>query len=162
MKYLILLCLLAMPAAAQVNMSWEQPTEQLVCTQSEPIQGLQGVRIWRLVAEIADPAETEFVITGLGEGEYTFAATAYQADSESILTKQISTLVGAPQVINTAAKVPVRTSNAHILVVAGTVPLGTECLSDQTLNGHNIVPAVAVTWSGTVSSVTAYAECGYL
>jgi hypothetical protein len=53
-----------------------------------------------------------------------------------------------------------KTTDRFLLVAVGTVPSGTTCDPDQSVNGHYAVPINQVTWSGTVRPVVVVAKCG--
>lgn len=65
----------------------------------------------------------------------------------------------AANTIYTLAKSP----DMLVLLPAGTVPAGTQCDPSQSItqNGStfNIVPHAAVTWTGTVKTLAAFAKC---
>ncbi len=53
----------------------------------------------------------------------------------------------------------VKRANGFVLVAVGTVPLNTTCDATQSVNGHNVVPVSAVTWSGSVKPIVVVAKC---
>ena len=70
--------------------------------------------------------------------------------------------VSVPGVANTIYILE-KTTDKLVMVPAGTVPAGTACDVNQAFiqNGSsfNVVPSSAVTWSGNVKSLTAFAKC---
>lgn len=71
-------------------------------------------------------------------------------------------IVAVPGAANTVYVLE-KTSDQLVMLPAGTVPAGTACDTTQgtTVNGnsYNVVPHTAVTWTGTVKSLAAFAKC---
>lgn len=162
MRWLALLaiCFTWNTYAGEAVLSWTPPLEQIKNCESEPLTGLLGYRIYMLVAEVEDPEIDTYTITGLEPGEYTFTSTAYKDGAESLMSNSATKTIGPLEVIDDRAYVLAKIDDGFLTVVAGTVPLGTACSSDHEVNGLRVVPADAVTWSGTVRDVLVLAECG--
>lgn len=92
---------------------------------------------------------------------------------ESALTAPVCTQVLAPTATaqpptgTTAAPVTVATTvymelqvqDGFSFLAVGTVPLGTPCDPTQRVNFFNVVPASAVTWTGSIHRLAALAAC---
>ena len=66
--------------AADVVLSWTNPTDTEQCTAGGPYDNPAGTRIWRLIADIPDPTADAFTLVGYKPGNYTFVATSYSTD----------------------------------------------------------------------------------
>jgi hypothetical protein len=70
--------------------------------------------------------------------------------------------VSVPGVANTIYILE-KSADQLVFVPAGTIPAGTACDATQTITQkggtYNVVPHAAVIWSGTVTSLTAFAKC---
>lgn len=53
----------------------------------------------------------------------------------------------------------VKQKDRFILLAVGTVPAGTSCVPEQSVNGFNVVPRAAVTWTGTSRPDVVVAKC---
>ena len=162
MKKLLLIMLL-MPAAHadDVTLTWTNPTGQETCSDAGPLTTLAGTRIWQLVAEINDPDAVTFTIPDQLPGEYSYVATSFTTDGEESrvsgkATKTVETFVVTVETIYTV----VRTNNRFLLLPAGTVPLGTPCDVDNSVNGKYAVDTDEVTWTGNIRPQVVVAECG--
>lgn len=119
--------------------------------------------------------------TNVNVGVVCYAVSAVETingvSSESAQTTPICTTVApptpsAPGGATVTVSVPgaantiyilEKASDSLVLVPAGTVPAGTVCDPSQTIsrNGstYTMVPHSSVSWSGTVTSLTAFAKC---
>lgn len=144
--------------ADEITLTWTNPVEN---EDGTPLDNLAGVRLWQLVADVTDSSE-EYVISGLPPGDYTYIATAYTDDDppvESRISNSASKTTGPLTVIDTTAKIVAKTPSGFLLLVVGTVPLGTVCDSNTEVNGHNGVDPDAVTFTGA-RDVIVVARCG--
>lgn len=62
--------------------------------------------------------------------------------------------------ITTTVFTVVKQTDRFVMVGVGTVPLGTPCIVDQSVNGYHVVPRSAVTWSGSVRPLVVVGSCG--
>lgn len=146
--------------AEEVTLTWTNPTGQETCSDAGPLSDLAGTRIWQLVAEINDPTSESFVIPGLLPGEYQYVATSFTDSGEqSRISGSATKMVTEFTVTEGTVKTVVRTDNRFLLLPVGTVPLGTSCDVENSVNGHYAVPRDQVTWSGNVQPQVVVAEC---
>lgn len=143
--------------AEDITLNWTNPTEQETCTNSGTTT-IDGINIWQKIATIDSPA-TEYVIPAMKPGSYTYAATAFNADGESRLSGITTKDVVSFGVVDTRAYIVAKTAGKFLLLVVGTVPLGTACDIDTEVNGMNAVPIEAVTFTGA-RDVLVVAKCG--
>lgn len=158
---LLVLGFISPPAKADdATLTWTPPLEQVANCTNQPIEGLTGYRIYQLIEDIADPAIVEFTVPNLPSGDYTFAATAYNADGEeSMLSGQAVKTSTGLAVNDPRVYVVTKIANGFLLVVAGSIEVGTMCNESTEVNGRFAVPVDLVQWSGTVEDVMAVAEC---
>ena len=142
--------------ADDVTLSWTNPTEQESCTNAGPTT-IDGVHIWQLVGTI--PAATSFTISGLKPGSYTYGATAYNSNGESRLSGVVEKTVTEFTVVDERAYIVAKTNGRFLLLVVGTVPIGTVCDVATEVNGFNSVPVSDVTFTGA-RDVLVVAKCG--
>lgn len=161
-RVIFLLALVAFPAfAGDVTLSWTPPVRQEQCVDAGVLENLAGFRIYKLVADITDPTQTDLVHPDQQIGIHSYTATAYTTTGEeSRLTQP------AEKTVDTfGAKVPtvyyvIQQTGRFVLLPIGTVPLDTACDQDQEVNGHFAVPASEVTWTGTARPRVVVAQCG--
>ncbi len=180
MKRLILfLCLLPMFAwAGDATLSWTAPTQN---TDGSALTDLAGFKIYAGLVQggpygdvsitINNPTTTTFVVPGLAEGTtYFFVTTAFnsanpvqESDFSNEVSKLIPPLVPNPPTMLTVQDLTVynviKQDDKFVLLAAGTVPAGTTCDPNQTVNGHYAVPTDLVTWFGNVEPIVVVADC---
>lgn len=154
--WLVLLC--APVWAEDVVLDWTNPTEQESCQAAGPTT-IDGVNIWQLVATVDSPLET-FTLPDMPPGEYTFAATAFNASGESRLSGKTLKTVSAFVSVELTVFYPVAQPNGILMLGIGTVPLGTPCNADIEVNGHYPVDRALVNWAGTAEPLLVVAKCG--
>ncbi len=162
MKKLVLL-LLMLPVgvyAGDVSITWLQPQNNEDCTIGAPLTDLAGYRVYREILDIPDPAILSFTDSGLLPGDYSYAVTAYNTAGAESRPVRYTETVSTFAVSETTAYIVVKIANSFLLLVAGTVPLGTTCDETQSINGHYAVPVSAVTITGTVEPLVVVAKCG--
>lgn len=166
MVFRVLLCLLALIVSAaqaeDLTISWENPTTVEQCSTAGPYTDPGGTRIWQMVAELPDPAQTltETTLTGLKPGTYNFVATSYTAaGEESRVTNKTEHTVTNFVVVDDRAYIVAKVNERFLLLVVGTVPLGTACDPSTEVNGYNSVPVDQVTFTGA-QDVIVVAQCG--
>jgi hypothetical protein len=62
-------------------------------------------------------------------------------------------------VSSTVAYSVVKRVDRFAMVAVGTVPAGTSCIPDQTVNGYYVVPRASVQWTGSVKPDVVVATC---
>jgi hypothetical protein len=155
---LILGWFLPVPSQADdITLTWTNPTNQETCTDAGATT-IDGINIWQKVATIDAPA-TEYVIPAMKPGTYTYGATAFNADGESRLSGIVEKTVAGYTVQDERAYIVAKTNGKFLLLVVGSVPLGTPCDTTTEVNGYNAVPVDAVTFTG-VQDVIVVAKCG--
>ena len=161
MWVIAIIALATLPAdyacAEDITLTWTNPTQQETCTDSGTTT-IDGINIWQLVATIDAPA-TEYVIPAQKPGTYTYGATAFNADGESRLSGIVEKTATAFTVTDERAYIVAKTNGRFLLLVVGTVPLGTPCDPEVSVNGYHSVPIDAVTFTG-VRDVIVVASCG--
>ena len=179
----ILFLLLAVQAQAQngtATLSWTAPTQN---TDGSTLTDLAGFKIYAGLVQggpygdvsitINNPTTTTFVVPGLAEGTtYFFVTTAFNSASpvqESDFSNEVSKLI--PSLVplppsgltvdpgNLTAFDIVKQKDKYILLAVGTVPAGTACDPNQTVNGHYGVPSDLVAWFGNVQPPVVVADC---
>lgn len=180
MKRLILfLCLLPMFAwAGEATLSWTAPTQN---TDGTALTDLAGFKIYAGLVQggpygdvsitINNPTTTTFVVPGLAEGTtYFFVTTAFnsanpvqESDFSNEVSKLIPPLVPMPPTMLTVQDITVynviKQVDKFVLLAAGTVPNGTQCDPNETVNGKYAVPTDLVTWFGNVEPIVVVADC---
>ena len=140
-------------------LSWTNPVQN---EDGTTLTDLAGIKIWQLVGQTDNPDISSYVISGKKPGDYTYMATAYTtADPpvESKISNQVTKTATGFSVTDTRAYIVAKTNNAFLLLVVGTVPLGTPCDPDTEVNGKNAVPVDQVTFTG-VEDILVVAQCG--
>ena len=162
--------------AAVITLTWVAPTENIDGTELTDLDGY--VIYWGASSRdysgshtINDETLTEHTMC-LAAGTYYFAMTAFDADgnesaySNEVLKTEDGICVTAPlppvilQQEETVFHV-IKQPDRFVLLPIGTVPAGTVCDPNQSVNGHGVVPADAVIWSpgSTARPVVVVAEC---
>lgn len=143
-----------------VTLSWTVPTGSEACTPDPAPADVAEYRIFQLVATITDPSATSHVIPGLKPGDYTYISTSVRSDgAESRISNETTKTIDSFSVVDTRAYIVAKIPSGFLLLVVGTVPLGTACDPDTEVNGKNAVPVSAVTFTGA-QDVIVVAECG--
>jgi hypothetical protein len=167
------------PGEALLN--WQNPTQNVDGTFIPPSgEGrLVGNRVqWSkcttngnfgtLVSEhVAQTPIEWFTVTGLSTGDWCFRVSASTTYGESawsgVASKQIAPVMPNPpsNLVVSALTVytVVKRVDRFVMLPVGTVPAGTACITDQSVNGYFVVPRAAVTWSGNVRPDVVVAQC---
>jgi len=159
------LMILSLPYTAEAGdaaLSWTNPTSQEACTDAGPLPNLAGTRIYRLVAEIADPAAQSWTDTGLLPGTYQYVATSYTEDGANsrlsgTTTKEVTTFVAPAGAFAYGIS---QTRDIIVLQPVGTLRAETACSTAMSVNGRYRVPRDAVDWIGSLRPEVVFAECG--
>jgi hypothetical protein len=175
---LIALCFLSYQAGAgEAELTWTAPTQN---TDGTPLTDLAGFKIYigttqggpyPVTVDVADPTATTITIPNLTAGTtYWFVSTAYNSADpvqESDFSNEVSKLIPHPVPMPptglTVADLTVFTIvdqvDKFVLLPVGTVPPGTQCIREQTINGHYVVPRAEVQWAGDIQPVVVVANC---
>lgn len=143
--------------ADDVTLTWTNPVDQESCTNAGPTT-IDGVNIWQLVGTIPS-VDTTYTIPAVKPGSYTYAASAFNASGESRLSGVTTKDVTAFTVTDQRVYIVAKTNGRFLLLVVGTVPLGTACDPNIEINGMNVVPVDQVTFTGA-RDVVVVAKCG--
>ncbi len=160
---IILLACTGLAQAEDLNFSWTNPTRVVSCNDAGPYNNPQGVRLWKLVAEIDDPAQeiNTYTLPGVKPGTYVYTTTSYAEDgSESMISNSVTKEV--TEFVTTAPNVHyiIQQSGRFLPIVVGTVPLGTPCDPEQGVNGMYAVDTDFVDWTATARPLVVVASCG--
>jgi hypothetical protein len=169
-------------AADTAKVSWTAPTQD---TNNKPLTGPTAIVKYQVFhdtkpitasttiqpVEVTAPTTSHtFTLAGGESGQlYYFRVKACHSTLcsafSSEATKFIAADIVAPlppgdlTVSDTTAYTVVKQRDKFVMLPVGTVPNGTKCISDQTVNGFYVVPRVTVTWSGTVKPEVVVALC---
>ena len=115
--------------------------------------------------------------TNVTPGTICYAATAVgtvgSSSAESAQTAQVCAVVAPPATppqpptgttvtpvtVGTIVYMEVQVADGFNFLAVGTVPLGTPCDPTQRVNNFNVVPASAVTWTGSIHRLAVLAAC---
>ena len=164
-------------AVATFNVCWENPTENIDGT---AIDDLERVMIYYGPNSQADEGVLPYItdqpgaqlcsdVQTEGPGDYHVRMTAIDRDnnesgfSNMAVKSAVDTspqgpiIVDTEQVVYTVVKQP----NRFVLLPIGTVPPGTTCDPNNTVNGHMVVPTEDVVWTSETGSrpVVVVAPC---
>lgn len=107
------------------------------------------------------------VITPPGAGVWCYQAKVTLTDGRvSAFSNGVTSTVVAPNpkppslvVGPITAYTVVKQVDRFVMLPVGTVPAGTPCSPDQSVNGYNVVPRSAVVFSGSVKPDVVVAQC---
>lgn len=114
------------------------------------------------------PASAKTVnITPNGFGVYCYQAKVILTDGRSSVSSNgVTSTITAPNpkppsltVGPLTAYTVVKQVDKFVMLPVGTVPSGTPCSADQSVNGYHVVPRSAVVFSGSVKPDVVVAEC---
>ena len=154
------------------SLTWVAPTKN---TDGSPLTNLSGYTIHygnssstlNQTVSVTNPSITAYVVENLAPGTWYFGVKAVTPTATSgmsnIATKVITNPIPAAptnlHVVELTAYQFIGTLDKVVLLPVGTVPSGTACKSDQSVNGHYVVPRSAVTWYGSVKPQVVFAKC---
>ena len=171
-----LLLTLSLPAEA-FEVCWHNPSENIDGT---ALTDLVAVRVYygdtaRMYTQTVDFAETVpgaqvcHVVIPAEPGSYFVAATAIDRDgnesqySNEVIKAEIRTEPLPPVIFLTShvAYTVVKQPDRFVLVPIGTVPAGTQCDLNQSVNGYGVVPNSAVIWTSPTGArpIVVVAQC---
>ena len=169
MKRVLLALLLPIPVlAGTVTLSWTPPTKN---TDGTDLTDLAGFRIYmgqstgaydEGTVDIDNPGITSYVWSNLPRGTYHFVATAYnesglESDYSNEAIKVVDTL---STIADTEAYSILKLNDKIELLPVGTVPRGTDCDQNYSVNGKYVVPVSTVQfYSPSTKSYVVVAEC---
>jgi len=90
----------------------------------------------------------------IGEKTLTASITAIIKEDEPVPPSAPVLRVSEP-----TAYTIVKRPNAFVLLPVGTIPLGTTCMEEQSVNGYYAVPRELVVWSGSIKPDVVVAQC---
>jgi hypothetical protein len=154
--YFVLLA--AKAFAGQATLTWVPPTQNCDGT---PLTNLTGYALLYGQGKAQLPLSPQsYVVKGLTPGEWWFTIAAVTPTAQSQFISVSKTIVpGEFAAVGGPALTLVKKQDGFLLLPVGTVPAGTVCMADQTINGYYVVPRAAVTWSGTVKPDVVVAQC---
>jgi len=140
--------LLAAPVnAGEVTLTWSNPTSEITLTEAGPYTNPGGTRVYQLVADIADPAET-VTLPDMLPGTYTYVAVAYSDTGEaSPVSNEAVKIVADFVTTNIVVKIVSKMPSGFLLLGVGTIPLGTPCNVAEEIKGHYVVSQDTIIWS---------------
>jgi hypothetical protein len=147
--------------AEDLTVSWTVPTRTQSCVDAGELTNAAGYKFYSKIAEVTDPTQSSVVIPALKPGDYEIVAVTYtDTGQESFLSnptvKTVTEFVTTEVTVYYAVQQPER----FLLLPVGTVPIGTTCDPDTSVNGFYSVPPSEVTSTGTVTPMVVLAKCG--
>lgn len=94
--------------------------------------------------------------TNLGGNTSALSPVIVQIIEEPVPVPNPPTVVTVEIIVYTIIK----QTDRFVFLPVGTIPNGTECITSETINGYNVVPRDAVTWSGSIRPQVVVARCG--
>lgn len=167
--------------AGEARLDWQNPTQNVDGTFIPPTgEGrLIGNRVeWSkcttngnfgtVVGQQVFTEPTQwYTVQNLGTGKWCFrayASTTYgESAASNVASKEILPVLPQPPSGLTVAAMTVYTvvkrTDRFVMLPVGTVPAGTSCITDQSVNGYFAVPRASVAWSGNVRPDVVVAAC---
>ena len=135
--------------AEAITLSWTNPTETVSYVPAGPYTNPAGTRVWVLVADIADPDATSFVLPAQPPGEYFFVATSYDTDGHEsqVSGKASKTVTSFKAFANSTVYQVVTIKDGFWTLPIGTLSADTDCIVEHTVNGKYAVPQDNVVWA---------------
>lgn len=144
----------------EANLTWVAPTRN--CNGTSLTNLTEYSLTYGSKRETLPKTPLSKTITGLTPGTWWFslAAVTPTARSEFVTVEKVI----APEDFKTVSTKVYTFARAEgnilILVTPHTVPLGTVCDANQSVNGKYIIPRSAVSWSGAGNLVAVLGDCG--
>ena len=145
--------------AGEAIITWTAPTQNCNGT---PLTNLTGYDLTYGQGRVPlGLTPLTYTVTGLTPGTWWFSMAAKNStgDRSEFVTVEKTILANEFVVAQSDAFALVKRIDRLVLAKVGTVPVGTPCLADQTVNGKYVVPRSLVTWSGTVKPDVVVATC---
>lgn len=143
--------------AGEAVITWTAPTQNCNGTS---LTDLTGYSLTYGQNRVELPKVLTHTVTGLTPGKWWFSLAAVTpTDRSEFVTVEKTVLANEFAVAQSDAFALVKRVDRLVLTKVGTVPVGTPCLADQTVNGKYVVPRSLVTWSGTVKPDVVVATC---
>lgn len=143
--------------AGEAVLTWTAPTKNCNGTS---LTDLTGYSVTYGQNRVELPKVLTHTVTGLTPGKWWFSLAAVTpTDRSEFVTVEKTVLANEFAVAQSDAFALVKRVDRLVLTKVGTVPVGTPCLADQTVNGKYVVPRSLVTWSGTVKPDVVVATC---
>ena len=102
----------------------------------------------------------QVVLSALAPGLWQFRAFALEGAVESAASNiATKTTAASLKVFSPTAYTLVKETDQFVFLPVGTIPVGTLCDSTQRANDLNVVPRIAVTFTGSVQPVVVLAKC---
>jgi hypothetical protein len=168
--------------AGEAQLDWQNPTQnvdgtfipptgegRLVSNRVEWSKCTTNGNFGTVVGSYTSTAPIQqYLVPNLGVGNWCFRAYASTTYGESVASnvasKNILPVLPQPpsglRVAATTAYTVIKRVDRFVMLPVGTVPAGTSCDSEQSVNGYYVVPRAAVTWSGNVRPDVVVAACG--
>ena len=131
---------------------------------------LFGTKIGEVVITTLTSPVTNYSVTNIPAGSYCFRAYATKSTSTGTLQSNPTNALPVtvpdsppnPPVLTVSeptAYTLVKINDGIMMTRVGDVPLGTQCIKEQTANGYYVVPRNSVTFAGTIRPVVVFAKC---
>lgn len=147
--------------AGNATLTWAAPTQNCNGT---PLTNLAGYDLtYGQKLQPLPLTPLSHTLTGLMPGTWWFSLAAVNTDGDRSEFVTVEKVVPPEEfVTKTTTVYTFVKANGGILVLPTlhTVPLGTQCDANQTVNGKYIIPREAVTWSGSARPVAVLGDCG--
>lgn len=184
-KFLMLLCLAALPAmAGEAQLTWTQPTQNTDGS-AIPASGtgrLTGNRVaWGTCTgtppnytfgtqagqQVFAVPTTAYTVPNLAPGTWCFRAYASTTYGESGPSGVAAKVIAPPMpnppsgltAVDGVAYTIVKRADRFVMLPVGTIPADTQCDTTQSVNGYYVVPNAAVTFTGTVKPIVVVSPC---
>lgn len=144
---------------AETEITWTAPTQRCDGT---PLTNLAGYGLLYGTKRVDLPlTPLTFTVKGLEPGDWWFSLSAVDSDGDRSEFVTVTRTVTPEEFVTVGGPVYVviRRPDAYVLLPAGTVPAGVQCLANQQVNGHYVVPRAAVTWTGTARPDAVVTKC---
>jgi hypothetical protein len=144
-----------------LDATWTAPTKNCDGT---ALTNLAGYRVrWGKALDELPMTQLSYRATGLTPGFWWFSIAAYNTQGVESQFVSGGKTVKPEEFVTTTTKVYTfakAEGNILVLPTLHTVPLGTQCDANQSVNGKYIIPRSAVTWSGSARPVAVLGDCG--
>lgn len=145
--------------AGESELTWTAPTKN--CNGSD-LTDLAGYSLIYSQTQQDLPKVLTHRVTGLKPGVWWFSLAAVNAAGERSEFVTVSDTILPEEFVTTSttAYTVIKRRDSLLMLPVGTVPLGTQCLAGQTVNGYYVVPRASVTFTGGARPEVVFASCG--